>query len=232
MLEEYLFTVVNNKNNIQPRISDLLFKNPVEKNDISIEFKNSKDVRLRYGLDELIKLGKFLILDFNYTQTIKEYITDYEKGIMPSNIIYINIHGILNDEKNPMIFGFGDELDENYKKIEKSRLNGVLKYIKSINYLKTSNYRKFLDFLELDYFQIFTWGHSCGMTDRTLLNHVFEHNNCVSIKPYYYKRYNEEIDSYSDNYIEIVSNIARNFTDKNKLRDRVVNYQFCEPLIK
>ncbi|MCA4783349.1 hypothetical protein IF125_14005 [Empedobacter stercoris] len=162
------------------------------------------------------------IIDFNYTQTIKKY---YD--LTDSN--YINIHGVLNDEKNPIIFGFGDELDQEYTTIENSKLDGVFEFIKSINYLKTDNYRKVLNLLEWTEYQVIILGHSCGLTDRTLLNHIFEHPNCVSIKPYYYQwKDKEEI---KDDYIKLVSNITRNFKDKNKFRDRVVNYTFCEPLI-
>ena len=32
-------------------------------------------------------------------------------------------------------------------------------------------------------------GHSCGTSDRTMLNTLFEHRNCVSIKPFYYEKY-------------------------------------------
>jgi hypothetical protein len=69
-------------------------------------------------------------------------------------------------------------------------------------------------------------GHSCGNSDRTLLNTLFEHKNCVSIKPFYYKK-----EDGTDNYTEIVQNISRNFVDKKALRDRVVNKIFCQPLI-
>ena len=68
-------------------------------------------------------------------------------------------------------------------------------------------------------------GHSCGNSDRTLLNTLFEHKNCVSIKPYNYQK-----DDGSDNYLEIAQNICRNFTDMKLMRDRVVNKMFCEPL--
>ena len=34
----------------------------------------------------------------------------------------------------------------------------------------------------------------------------------------------------SDNYMEIVQNICRNFTDMKLMRERVVNKTFCEPL--
>ena len=68
-------------------------------------------------------------------------------------------------------------------------------------------------------------GHSCGNSDRSLLNTIFEHDNCVSIKPYFYKGKDR-----TDNYLDIIQNISRNFTDMKKLRDRVVNKTYCEPL--
>ena len=69
-------------------------------------------------------------------------------------------------------------------------------------------------------------GHSCGNSDRTLLNTIFEHKNCISIKPYYHKRKKDG----KDNYLDIVQNISRNFTDMKLMRDRVVNKTYCEPL--
>ncbi|MBQ4009831.1 MAG: hypothetical protein II604_03940, partial [Bacteroidales bacterium] len=73
-------------------------------------------------------------------------------------------------------------------------------------------------------YQIFIIGHSCGQSDGTLLNTLFEHKNCISIKPFYYKNGD------TDNYMEIVQNISRNFTDMKLMRDRVVNKTQCEPM--
>ena len=33
----------------------------------------------------------------------------------------------------------------------------------------------------------------------------------------------------TDNYMELIQNISRNFTDMKLMRDRVVNKTFCEP---
>ena len=126
---------------------------------------------------------------------------------------------------NSMIFGYGDELDDEYKNILNTSNNEYLKNIKSIRYLESSNYRKMLQFIESAPYQVYIMGHSCGNSDRTLLNTLFEHNNCVSIKPYYYQK-----EDGTDNYLEIVQNISRNFTDMKLMRDRVVNKTFCEPL--
>ncbi len=164
---------------------------------------------------------QILLLNFNYTKTADLYLT---KG---SEFKVNHIHGELGNEKNPIIFGYGDELDDDYKAIAKLNDNDYLKNIKSICYLETDNYRKLLSFIDSAPFQIYIMGHSCGISDRTLLNTLFEHKNCVSIKPFYY----EKPDG-TDNYIEIVQNISRNFNDMRLMRDRVVNKTYCRPMME
>ncbi|MBQ3771760.1 MAG: hypothetical protein II834_07500 [Bacteroidaceae bacterium] len=160
-----------------------------------------------------------MLLSFNYTNTASLYI--------PKNDGYFTVNYIHGKLDNPesVIFGYGDELDEKYKQLQESNDNECLKNVKSIKYLEADNYRKVLQFIESAPFQVCIMGHSCGNSDRTLLNTIFEHENCISIKPYYHKRPNG-----SDNYIEIVQNISRNFKDPKLMRDRVVNKYYCEPL--
>ena len=68
-------------------------------------------------------------------------------------------------------------------------------------------------------------GHSCGLSDKTLLKTIFEHPNCISIRPFYY------IDKKgNNNYDDIVKNIYRTFTDKALMRDKVVNQEYCSEL--
>ena len=81
-----------------------------------------------------------------------------------------------------------------------------------------------LSFIEAAPYQIFILGHSCGISDRTLLNTLFEHKNCASIKPFYYHN------GICDNYNDIIASISRNFTDMKKMRDRVVNKTYCIPM--
>lgn len=161
-----------------------------------------------------------LLLNFNYTKTANLY--------LPNNSEFrVNhIHGELDNEKNPIVFGYGDELDEDYKAILNLNDNKYLENIKSIRYLETDNYRKLLTFIDSAPYQVCIMGHSCGNSDRTLLNTLFEHKNCVSIKPYYYQK-----DDGTDNYIDIIQNISRDFNDMTLMRDRVVNKRYCQPLI-
>lgn len=167
---------------------------------------------------EILLPDNIMLLDFNYTPTSKFYLT--------SNMGFGHnqIHGAL-DSTESVIFGYGDELEDHYNEIVKLNDNECLQNIKSIKYLESNKYREMLSFIESSPFQIFVMGHSCGNSDRTLLNTLFEHKNCVSIKPYYYQK-----EDGSDNYLNIIQNVSRSFTDMKLMRDRVVNKTFCEPL--
>lgn len=158
-----------------------------------------------------------MLLNFNYTNTAKMY---HRGG---AHISINHIHGELDNPNNPIIFGYGDELDEGYRILQNKNDNRYTENFKSIRYLETDNYKKLLSFINSDIYQVYILGHSCGNSDRTLLNTLFEHPNCVSIKPYYYQRTDG-----SDNYMEIVQNISRDFNDMTKMRDRVVNKTYCE----
>lgn len=157
-----------------------------------------------------------MLLSFNYTGTAKMY---------DGNNIELNfIHGDLEHPEN-IIFGYGDELDKNYQDILDKNNNEFLRNVKSVKYLETRHYHELLEFLLSAPFQVLIMGHSCGNSDRTLLNTVFEHENCVSIKPFYHKW-----DDGRDNYLELVQNISRNFTNMKLFRDRVVNKEQCQTM--
>ena len=162
--------------------------------------------------------NRVMLLNFNYTKTADLY--------LPQNggFIVNHIHGEL-EKPESVIFGYGDESDDEYKKLQKFNDNEYLRHIKTNRYLETPNYRDLLAFIDSAPFQVCIMGHSCGLSDKTLLNTLFEHKNCVSIKPYYYV--NEQG---KDNYLDIVQNISRNFTNPQLMRDRVVNKTYCSPL--
>ena len=169
--------------------------------------------------DDLARPEKILFLNFNYTDWSDQYIPDDD-----SRFFINHIHGSLSNPES-IIFGYGDELDKNYEGLKNLNNNEYLCNMKSTKYLEADNYRKLLSFIDSAPFQIYIMGHSCGNSDRTLLNTLFEHENCVSIKPFFHRK-----DNSSDNYLDIVQNISRNFTDMKKMRDRVVNKTYCEPL--
>ena len=162
--------------------------------------------------------NNIMLLDFNYTNTADLYLPNADKFTVN------HIHGSLSNPES-VIFGYGDERDDEYEVLMKKNDNEYLQHIKSFRYLEASNYRDMLSFIESAPYQLCIMGHSCGLSDRTLLATLFEHRNCVSIKPYYHKK-----DDGTDNYRELVQNIARNFKDPTLMRDRVVRKDRCEPL--
>ena len=193
-------------------IKDKIYK-PIKRREMAVANLNSGKQESKDFMPTNI-----MLLNFNYTKTAKRYVDS-------GSIVQINhIHGCL-DDVNSVIFGYGDELDSDYEKLKNLNDNECLRNMKSIRYLEANNYRRMLEFIESSPFQVCIMGHSCGNSDRTLLNTLFEHKNCISIKPYYYVK-----EDGTDNYLELVQNISRNFTDMKLMRDRVVNKMYCEPL--
>ena len=164
-------------------------------------------------------------LNFNYTKLVQQY---FDWLAYSKQINYI--HGKLNDSINTVNFGFGDEMDDDYKMIENIDDNEYLRNIKSFQYFHTPNYKHLLDLIDSDKFQVYIMGHSCGLSDRTLLNTIFEHENCCSIKVFYHEIKDESGKVIKDNYTEITQNISRHFNKKKLMREKIVNKTLCEPL--
>lgn len=163
-------------------------------------------------LPELLLPNNILFVNFNYTPVANLYVKQDQDEFQ-----YVAIHGELTNPKS-IIFGYGDDIDNEYKEIQSQNENVFMDYFKTNMYMEMDNYRKVLQFAESEPYQIYIVGLSCGTSDRTLLNTLFEHPNCVSIKPFYFRKSNGE-----DTFRDIQMNIARNFYDSKKMRERVVN---------
>ena len=106
--------------------------------DIADRLKNKKYPELMQ-----VHPRRILFLNFNYTRTDRPY-HGYVHSWSDSEPNSIYIHGLLNDKDNPIIFGYGDELDENYKELERANDNLFLQNIKSVRYLFTNLFDIFL----------------------------------------------------------------------------------------
>lgn len=148
------------------------------------------------------------ILNFNYTDPFRNF---------NDNILKINIHGYL-DNIESIVFGYGDELDQFYQEIETLQEDLFLENFKSFFYIKSPEYNKMLGFLESGECQVYIAGHSCSMSDKTLLNEIFESEYCKNIKVFYYKQKNKEGKIIGDNFNQICYNISRIMSNKPKLR--------------
>ena len=213
-LIEYLKLESEKEIHVIDDIKDKIYS-PIDEREISVTYKSEDNM----GVFEGKEPDRIMLLNFNYTSTPEHYVID------PSKVTINYIHGRLEDPES-IIFGYGDESDVNYIRLQNLDNNECLRHIKSIRYLEADSYRKMLEFIESAPFQICIMGHSCGNSDRTLLKTLFEHRNCISIKPYYY------IKDGKNNHLDLIQNISRSFSDKRQMRDRVVNKTFCGPLVE
>lgn len=152
--------------------------------------------------------GEIMILDFNITDLIQR-----KDFYINKPVHHIKIHGYLDDPSS-INFGFGDERNSIYKEIEDNNANEFLRYVKSFKYLSDLKYKIAMAFLEKDEFDVRVMGHSCGISDRTLLSHLFNHEKLT--KGIHVLHHNG-----LKSYTETTYEISRCFKDKVKFRDRV-----------
>ncbi len=191
-------------------------------------------------------LPKTLVLNFNYTNTLELY--PIELGLSKSTTKLVNIHGQIDSTSDPIVFGYGDEMDKNYPILEPDfmvisvvmgdemdknypiledlNINCALDHIKSFHYLKTSSYKQLLSFLESrDHFSVHVMGHSCGISDRVLLSTIFENKYCDKIQIHYYQRTDN-----TNDFFEKTQEISRHFKNKADMRSKIVPFNKCNPL--
>lgn len=169
-------------------------------------FKNGDDVQ---------EIEDTMFLNFNYTPTLYHTLSLLKEK---EKIKLNHIHGYVGDVDS-VIFGFGDELDNNYKTIESERGQELFQNIKSGHYFKYPNYKLLKSFIDKIHYDVHIVGHSCGISDRTLLNEIFEHGFCQSIKMYHYKKSETETD-----FFEKSIEIMRHFKDKQGMRNKIVTF--------
>lgn len=158
-----------------------------------------------------------LFLSFNYTPTARIYSDSLKSKLYNSNVNYI--HGEIGNPDNPeIIFGYGDDKDENYKLIKGLNDNAFLENIKPFEYNNNDNFENLLDFLKQSKYNVYLIGHSCGLSDKYLLNQIFENDNCNSIK-ILYRVYDDGLDDFRNK----PRDISRHFDDDRLATIRIIN---------
>ncbi|MFT5892244.1 MAG: hypothetical protein ACI9Y7_002354 [Dokdonia sp.] len=150
-------------------------------------------------------------LNFNYTNTLDLYINTLEK-IEKKNCSVNHIHGKIKESSNSPIFGYGNE-NEHYKSLL-SLDEEYIRFIKSQEYSLTNNYKNLISYLDNNQnIDVCFIGHSCGESDRTILNLIVEHENIKSIEISYYPD--------SSNFRKTHANLTKAFsTDKFKTKTK------------
>lgn len=166
-----------------------------------------------------------MFVNFNYTNTLEMY----SSADAEQNRMNVYIHGNISDPQNPVIFGYGDEVDKHFKEIEETGNDLYLENIKSYWYLKTSNYRDVINFINGGDYQVRILGHSCGLSDRVLLSEIFTHERCKDIDILYYDKGDGDND-----YTEKCYAISRQFPleFKASMRNKIIPFDKSEPLVR
>ncbi len=122
----------------------------------SKEFNTDKEVeyffKTKFCRD---KIDNLYVIDFNYTGVFKYYkkmletVEDIIHGTWivtssrdefkkPNMIRWNQIHGSLDSN---IIFGYGDDRNEDYKRLKESGIKEYLKFFKTFEYMKSNNYQ-------------------------------------------------------------------------------------------
>lgn len=129
------------------------------------------------------KPESILLINFNYTPIANAYLSFLR--IEDKNLIHI--HGELESEDNPIIFGYGDITDDKYPEISAQNSNTFLENLKQHKYKNWDSYDNIIEYIDKDNFEIFSIGHSLGLSDKTFLKEVLEHKNVSKVNLFYHK---------------------------------------------
>ncbi len=143
-----------------------------------------------------------VIVNFNYTNTVKKYLNEID-----SDINLIQIHGELNEINNPIIFGYAADNQES-KELLSENDNNYIRNIKKFNYLFTKNEELLKNHIESEEFNVFILGHSCGVSDKLILSQILNSKAIHKIYPFYYND--------RDGYFNTMVNIDRIIDDYSK----------------
>ena len=154
------------------------------------------------------KIFKTVFLNFNYTSTLQYfYRFNFDK------IKYIPIHGNIDDPES-IIFGYGDDSNEHYKALENYDMKELLEHIKSFYYPSQKHYIDLMNIIDSDDFDVIVLGHSLGLSDRVLLESIFENDKCKAIRLFHRGK-----KSHFDKLIAL----SRHFKNKQKMRNKIVD---------
>lgn len=210
---------------IEERYFDLLVESKSDEQVLLLnkEFRIIKDMLETYlcSLSYDMKLSDFehlfkkyshhaLYVNFNYTNTLKNYIEN-ERQIL-------NIHGLLSSEQNPIIFGYSAD-DKQSRELLNRGHNSYMENLKKHCYKRNSVEQALITFMDRSRtsgnLRAHILGHSCGLSDKNILNKIFNHNNTNSIQIHYYNSYS--------NYSNTLANIDR-IMDNDENFSRILSF--------
>jgi len=201
--KKYYTVLMDLRKNGYRNIGDFHVDFKIVKNHLSdylSQIEKNQDKKESYNcFFSLLLNSESRILNFNYTNTLDRYLV----GI-PNNT-FINIHGELDSVQNPIIFGFAADDYESRELISKDNKE-YIRFIKKHCYKRTDNENRLNEFLkDHNKINVFILGHSSGVSDKLILNQIFNHPNIKSITNFYFEEY-ENFFSFQYNVDRIMNN--------------------------
>lgn len=168
------------------------------------------------------KLDQIVFVSFNYTTFYKSqinYLRNNESFDL-GRVHFINIHGTIDDE---IIFGYGNDENDNYLQIEEKENSDYYQHVKSFYYSLNRNYKNVIDSLKhgMDGYEVFCIGHSLGLSDKIMLKTIFSNPDCKNIRLF---TYGENEKKRKDNFFESVISLSRHFENKAEFRQKLTPY--------
>ena len=158
-----------------------------------------------------------LILNFNYTRIVESL---YSKVI---KCPIIHIHGELENDDNPIIFGYAANHKESRDLLSKND-NEYMRNVKKHLYKRTNNHSKLIGFLDkyggraniYEQIDVFFLGHSCGLSDKLILNEILNNKDIYAIRRFYYNDYKD--------YFEGTVNIDRIMENDERFKELIITF--------
>ncbi len=190
-----------------------------------IEKNKDEDINTFFANNFLGKENIYVI-NFNYTDTFKFYKQSLRHDLKENNPVNVEVNHIHGTLKEDIIFGYGDDTNQEYQIIKDKDCDEYLKNFKTTSYLLTDSYIKILNNIEdFDDYEAYVIGHSLGRTDKTLLKEIFDNKSCLNIHLFKRRDLVENIKSQKDVFSILTNNILRIISKESDSRRKIVSFE-------
>jgi hypothetical protein len=217
LIKKYLFKYLQDQEKLKFITNHQLYyliNDILTSNDWLINYPNKIKENFLNKFDKK-NIEDLFLINFNYTNILED---NYSNG----KLTY-HIHGKILDSDS-IIFGYGDENNEYYKRLEELGNEDVLKHFKSHYYHHEKNiYQQLFFQLDQKEFDVVVIGHSLGLSDKLLLESIFEHKKCEAIHLTH---------TGGDSHFRKRIALSRHFNDKKLFREKLMNENDCLKITK
>ncbi|MDN3643751.1 AbiH family protein [Lutimonas halocynthiae] len=162
-------------------------------------------------------IDSLTIINFNYTPTLDNY-----QKLFPVDCEIFNIHGTL--KKGNIIFGYGNDQNDEYRRILELEEDEPLKNFKTFEYLRDGVYSSLLERIgNFSDYEVYVIGHSLALTDKTILEEVFSRKECSSINLLKRTDLKNESNKIIENFKKLSYAVARVIEDDKIVRKIIVD---------